>query len=126
MNKLIYEQQKVADRLEPVIKGMKPERASELSELLGSLQHVAEVTQALRLAIENSKPLEDADCARYAEGLNERDAKILREWLQEQAKELELIYYHLGIDKESLYERISSIAIDVWNDAIAAEIAAKD
>jgi DNA-binding NtrC family response regulator len=125
MSKLIYEQQKVADKLEPVIQRMKPERASELSELLGSLQDVAEKTKALSAAIEDSKPLEDANCALYVEGLNEQDAKILREWLKEEAKEIDQIYYRLGIDKEDLYQRLSSIAIDVWNDA-PHEIAAED
>lgn len=126
MNKLMRSEQKVVDQLEPVIKRMKPERAAQLSTALSSLQDVAEAAKAMARSIEASKPLEDADCARYTEGLNEHDAEILRVWLKQQAEELESIYNHLGVSKEDLYENLSRIAEDVWNDAPQEEIAATD
>jgi NAD-dependent DNA ligase len=110
-----YQQQ--VDKLEPVIKSMKPERARQLAQLFEEMKEVAKAYSNLSRAIEEFGEVKDETIALYVENLCERDAIILRDFIKEQENEKDKVYYEIPCSKADLFGNLSVTAEDVWNDA---------
>ena len=114
---VLPEYKKQMEKLEPVIKSMKPERARQLAQLFEEMKEVAKAYSNLSRAIEEFGEVKDETIALYVENLCERDAIILRDFIKEQENEKDKVYYEIPCSKADLFANLSVTAEDVWNDA---------
>lgn len=115
-----------AAKLEPIIAKMKPEQARNLAIALDSFVIVMNAMRKLTGEIEDSSPMEDNDIVRYTEGMAEPDSAILREWLKKTGDAIQEAYEAMPLNKDRLYESLSTTAMDVYYDHQRAEEEAEE
>jgi hypothetical protein len=120
MRRLSTKHQTELNELTPILKRMKPSRASELSNLLYDCERAADKAKDLLNVIEEIC-LEPSYRALYTEGMDPADAKTLDDYLCSINDELESVHTHPEVEslssKEDLFSNLSTVAVDVWNDA---------